>query len=399
MDSKEKRSRRAWGIIVAAFALTSVSMGKMMIISGFSAFSEEFPQIPLVTKQLLISISSLSGIPVALLMGRLSSFVSKKALAISASLLFTIGGLIPIFTRSFAVMFAARCVMGFGMAMCSTLATSVIVEYFTGGLREQLIGYCSAVKSLFGIGFSYFGGILALISWRSAYWMHMIGFVVLIAVLAFLPQDAPARPEGRTANARISITFPVWYYSLAAVLMFVFFSAHGNNIALLFSENRIGTASQAGVASAVFTLGGFLSGLLFHHVYRRMGAATQILGYALAGVSILLMGMTREYGMICVESFAFGLGFYLIIPHQTLLVTGAVTREAYTLAAAIHLGAINLGQVISPFILNGLSQTFFGGGVLGRYLTAGIGLLLMALIAVCREILSRRGYLSHFHVH
>lgn len=396
MNKEAKLTRRELGIIVAAFALTSVSMGKMMIISGFSEFSSEFSDISLVMKQLLISVASLSGIPVALLMGKMVSYISKKTLAIAASLLFAIGGLLPIFTTSFALMFAARCVMGFGMAMCSTLATSVIVEYFSGSLRSRLIGYSSAVKSLFGIGFSYFGGVLALYSWRSAYWMHTIGFVVLIAVVAFLPMNVPSHEtSGKdTPRGDITITFPVWYYSLAAVIMFVFFSAHGNNIALLFSENQIGTSSQAGVASAVFTLGGFLSGLLFHNVYKYLKAYTQILGYALAGVSILLMSMTSSYPMICMESFVFGLGFYLIIPHQTLLVTGAVGKEAYTLAAAIHLGAINLGQVISPFILNGLSQLIFDGGVLGRYFTAGIGLLCMALIAVVRELLLKKGRLS-----
>lgn len=391
MDGKTTLSRSQLGIILAAFALTSVSMGKMMIISGFSGFSAEFPEISLVTKQLLISVASLSGIPVALLMGKMAGYVSKKNLAIAASLLFALGGLVPIFTESFAVMFAARCVTGFGMAMCSTLATSVIAEYFTGSLRSRLIGYNSAVKSLFGIGFSYFGGLLALNSWRSAYWLHGIGFVILLLVLLFLPNERlPGKHDEETVQrANIHITGPVWYYSFAAVMMFVFFSAHGNNISLLFAENRIGSASQAGVASAAFTLGGFLSGLLFHNVYRRLKAATQIVGYVLSGISLLLMGMSGSYPMICMESFVFGLGFYLIIPHQTLLVTEAVSKETYTMAAAIYLGAINLGQVISPFILELLSRAF-PGGVSGRYLVAGIGLLAMALIAVLREWLQSK---------
>lgn len=400
MNGEKKLAPKEIGIIVAAFAMTSVSMGKMIIISGFSEFSSEFADVSLVTKQLLISIASLSGIPVALLMGRMASHVSKKTLAIIASLLFAVGGLIPIFTTSFALMFAGRCVMGFGMAMCSTLATSVIVESFSGNLRSRLIGYSSAVKSLFGIGFSYFGGILALYSWRSAYWLHTIGFVVFILVVVFLPRSVPsAGTPGEEAKAqKPTITLPVWYYSLAAVVMFVFFSAHGNNIALLFSEHQIGTPSQAGVASAVFTLGGFLSGLLFHSVYRHLKNYTQILGYILAGVSILTMSMTFSFALLCLESFVFGLGFYLIIPHQTLLVTSAVGKEAYTLAAAIHLSAINLGQVISPIVLNNLSQCFFGGSVLGRYFAAGIGLLCMALIAAGREFLFRKGRLSRLKV-
>lgn len=390
-----KLTRKQIGIIAAAFALTSVSMGKMMIISGFSDFSEEFASVSLETKQLLISVASLSGIPVALLMGKLVCYISKKKLALIASFLFASGGILPIFTGSFSLMFVARCVMGFGMAMCSTLATSVIVKHFTGSLRSRLVGYCSAVKSLFGIGFSYFGGLLALISWRNAYWMHMIGFVVLIIVLLFLPEEGRENvSESQTrAESKLKITFPVWYYSFAAVLMFVFFSAHGNNISLLFTENHIGTASQAGVASALFTIGGFLSGLLFHLVYKRAGEFTQILGYLLAGVSILLMGYSNFYLLICMESFIFGLGFYLIIPHQTLLVTGAVSQEAYTLAAAIHLSAINLGQVISPVILNRLSEWFLDGGVVGRYIIAGIGLIVMAVMSAVRTIIVKHGKL------
>lgn len=388
MSTGEKLSSRQLGIAVAAFALASVSMGKLMIVSGFSDFSAEFPNISLVTKQLMLSIASLSGIPVTLLMGRLEGRLSQKTQAVAASLLFTLGGLLPIFTDSFAWMFAGRCVMGFGMAMCSTLATSVIAGNFTGQLRGRLIGYCSAVKSLFGIGFSYFGGLLALHSWRSAYWLHLTGAAVLLAVVVLLPrQTTGQRVQAKERGGRL--TAPVWYYSLAAVVMFVFFSAHGNNIALLFTQEGIGSASQAGAASAVFTLGGFLAGLVFHRVYRRAGAWTQLLGYVLAGISILLMSLTRSYPGICGESFVFGLGFYLVIPHQTLLVTSAVGPESYTLAAAIHLSAINLGQVISPFVLNGLSRLLFSDGVPGRYQTAGVGLLVMALLAGVRLCLTR----------
>lgn len=384
--------RKQVGIILAAFALTSVSMGKMIVIAGFSDFSREFESIPLVSKQLLISISSLSGIPVALLLGRMERYISPKKLALVASGLFAIGGLIPIYTGNFELMFIARCIMGFGMAMCSTLSTSIVVEHFTGSMRTKLIGYCSAVKSLFGVGFSYFGGVLATRSWRSAYWIYLLGFVVFAVVLLCLPDKGTQRvslgDSRKKSRQRLSKT--VWYYSFAAMLMFVFFSAHGNNISLLFENYGIGTAMQAGVASALFTVGGFLSGLVFHRIYKRMIEYTQVLGYLFAGFSLLMMSLGGSYGIICVESFIFGLGFYMIIPHQTLLVTASVSKEAYTLSAALHLSAMNLGQVLSPMILNRLSNLCFGEGVLGRYRVAGIGLLAMAAIAVIRVLKNGR---------
>ena len=397
-ERKNILNRKQIGIVLTSFALTSVSMAKMMIISGFSDFSIEFSDISLEIKQLLISIASFSGIPVTLLLGKAVLYFSKKKLALFSAVLFTIGGIAPVFTKSFTAIFIARCIMGIGMAMCSTLSTTVIVEHFSGDLRSRLIGYNSAIKSLCGILFSFFGGLLAIYSWRTAYWLHMVGAMTFFVVIICLPKDIPLKKQKNKNDTigRIHLTFPVWYFSFSAVLMFAFFSVHGNNLSMLFSENGIGSPAEAGTASAIFTFGGFLSGLIFHKIYKRMGEYTQIFGCALAAMQLLLMGFTKYYLLICLECFFFGIAFYLILPHQTLLVTGAVSAVSYTFASAVYLSAINLGQVLSPFILNRLSTRLFYGDVNGRYLSAGCGLVTMSLVGLLREALIRKGKLTLF---
>ncbi len=119
------------------------------------------------------------------------------------------------------------------------------------------------------------------------------------------------------------------------------------------------SVSETGTVTAVFFLAVFLPGFILPYVIRLCRQSTLIVCALVMAAGMLLMGVCRSFGMMCVSAVLIGAGYGVFQPIIYDKSTQIVTEPAkVTLALAIVLAANYLSISATPFIVDGFRDIF-----------------------------------------
>jgi len=153
-------------------------------------------------------------------------------------------------------------------------------------------------------------------------------------------------------------------------------------LAPTLSERGLGGVAEAGMAVALFALGGFLfaavaAPLLRHLSQRRVMQA----GGALAALGLLGVGFAPAAPLLIGACLPIGFGFYML---HTSIQTGVteVAPAARGSAVALHAFSFFLGQALGPVVV-ALGRAGLGMGA--TLVLAAMGVLLLGLVLAGRR--------------
>jgi len=196
---------------IAVLSVFFVQMGVGTITPALANIAAAFPDIPFTTLLLVSTLAVLMSVPATLISGRLAGTVVKyKTLLIVGMILFLGGGVAPYFmaTSSFTAILIVRAIFGIGLGITVPLGAALIISFFDGEERAQMMGLSNVIANVGGILFQLLGGFAATASWELAFLVHGLGIITLILVL-FLPEPAKvpvqAAGEAKTKNAGFGI--------------------------------------------------------------------------------------------------------------------------------------------------------------------------------------------------
>lgn len=87
------------------------------------------------------------------------------------------------FSTSGALVIASRALQGVGAALAAAAAMSLVLGSFSGPDRQRMLGMFAAMAGLGGAFGTVLGGVLTdWISWRSAFWLNVVGGLLLVTV-------------------------------------------------------------------------------------------------------------------------------------------------------------------------------------------------------------------------
>ena len=377
------------GIAAAIFAIAFMQTGNMASSAGFAAMCDAFPGYAPTTLQLALSFPALAGVPVALFAGKFVTWVSKKKLALFACLCFTLGGLGTFFlSTDWVAVLVTKTISGFGFALCSTLATSLLVEYYRGERRGRMIGYKQFVSCGAGMLFSFLGGVLVQFGWQYANLLFVIGFVSFFIIISQLPDTGPVK-EDNGDKAKLKLSKTVIYYGLAILITVIATNTYYNSLSLRVVNEGLGTATNAGTAMSIFTIGGLCAGLAFGRLLPVLKRFTSPLFYVGMAVCITTIGFTQSMLVVYICSFIHGFSFYTVTPHQTLIMCDSVPKTSHTLAIAIYAACIYLGMTLSPMIVIPASSALLSTAISSRYIFAGIAVSVFAVYALVKAAIRK----------
>lgn len=228
------------------------------------------------------------------------------------------------------------------------------------------------------------GGLLAdTLGWRSAFLLlagvFLVAGVLLIATLRRRPELSPRGEggDGLAFLARIrgvlAETRARWLLALVFLEGIAAFGALGFAASHLHRWQGL-SLTRAGLAVALFGVGGLIFAALARLLVRRLGEAGLALGGGtLMGAGFLALALAPTPMGASLGAFVAGLGFYMM--HNTLQINATqMAPAARGTAMAVFAGCLFLGQSVGVGL---------GGLILrlgdSRWLLAGAGLWLLAL--------------------
>lgn len=368
-------------IIIAIVAISFIQGLQYCVSPVLGGIQEHFPDISVSLVQMLITAPALLSMIVSLISGGLVVKISKKKLLIFAGLISGVTGLLPFMADSFWLLFVSRTVYGIGLGLACTLNTAVVAEFFEGDERVSVMGIQAASIGAGMVIITTLGGKLGVLGFQYSYFVNIIGFISMILIAMLLPNTGVTKV---TATEKIRLNKDVLRVSLWGMIEFLFLITFTTNIAMHISGALAGNTSVSGALTGFFSASQILIGLILRYVTKITGKYTlpaAMLSFVLGGV--LLVCFPSSYIVLIVAAVFCGFSQGMFIPQAMVDVAGAVKPVATAMAAACFTCAMNLGQLISPTLLNAVSKIIFGEVTTANvYKVATVGMAVAAVLII-----------------
>lgn len=328
--------------------------------------------------QMLITAPSLLSMVVALVSGWLSLHISKKKLAVFAAFLAGLVGFAPYLLDSFWLLLASRTAYGIALGIAATMNVAVVAEFFEGEARVRAMGVQSAGIGLGMVVVTTAAGLLGNYGFQASYPVNAIGFLCMAVLLVCLPETGC---QTARARSRLRLSGRVFGLDLLTLLEICFITTFSTNIAMHLGGALSGSTSVSGLLSACFSAAQMVIGLALGAVTRITKKHTISVAFLCFTVGAVLLVLFPSNALLLALGALFcGFSQGIFIPSASTEIANAVNPAATALASATFTCAMNVGQLLSPVLLNPLSGAVFGrGNTSNVYLTAAIGATLAAV--------------------
>jgi EmrB/QacA subfamily drug resistance transporter len=350
--SASSSSRSRW------FSLIVLCLGSLMIVLDSTIVNVALPSIK---KDLGFTQTSLAWVVngylltfggFLLLGGRLGDLLGHRRMFIAGIALFTVASLACGLATSQGTLIAARVIQGFGGAVVSAVALSLMVALFTEPEdRAKAMGVFGFVASGGGTLGVLLGGILTdVLSWH---WIFLVNVPIGIAVAVLAMRILPAGERSRDAP-RLDVAGAI---TVTAALMLAVYAIVNGNQAGWTSAQTLGllTASAVLIAGFIALESRVPSPLVPLGLFRRRNLATA------NGVGVLWAGAMFAW------FFLSALYLQLVLGYSPLQVGLAF------LPANLIMGAFSLGLSAKLVMRFGIKPPLTAG-----LLLAAVGLVLFA---------------------
>lgn len=374
-------------IKMGIYAIGLLMMGVIGINSSLATIGAAFPDISQTMIQNLISVPCVAVIPTTLLTGKLMEKFSKKNIVLVGIVCFIVGGVAPAFINSFTGILVMRAILGVGVGICQVVSTALAVENFDGHESQEVQGVLQSAQMIGCAVMVFLGGTLADLNWHYAFLVHLIGIIAFILVVFTIPVNKPIKQQSE--KGKVHLTKKTWIWALFMCVLFVAFQVYNVTFSFLVSEAQLGSATDAGLSVAFFTIGGAIMGILYGKLAQLLKNYCISLACLLLTISFILIANASNMVMCYVGSILFGVAIVTSLPGVFIQAGLSVDTVSAGFAVSVVTCAQNFGQFICPYILNPLSNVLTLSAVNSRTCFM-LGAILSAVLAIIMFIWGKK---------
>lgn len=256
-------------------------------------------------------------------------------------LLSLIGGVLPLFTQNFSLIYFSRFVFGAGLGCYNSLAVSLINDFYDGDEKQSLIGFQSATQSLGSSVATFLAGIFATSNWHYAFAVYFIAFPIMMLFYFVIPETKKTEQNVKQEKQKMNIatlSYAFGLFALLAIVMVVY-----TKIGSLALEQNMQQTNFLGTALSLMTLAGFVSGLAYGRIFKLFRQFTPVVGGILATGSFFLLSIATNMFAVTVYVVVIGFCLSLFIPYIFGALLGSAPKGSETLAVSVGTVGSNLG--------------------------------------------------------
>lgn len=331
--------------------------------------------------QLVMTAPAVMIIIFAPITGLIIERVGNRLCMLICLALYVLSGASVLVTETSHLLIASRLLLGLSGGGLLATSLTLIGNCFSGEARERLLGYATAVSSLFAAGALVFGGALVdQWGWRAPFALYLLGLPVLLtawcSIEAGLSKKEQA-PSGQASGHRQLI--PTWpLYALLIVLTIGMFTPSIQGPFVLESR-AIDNASIRGLIIGMTAIAAFFSAALYGKMRHYLSApAVLSIDACCMGAGLIILAQAQSPTTMMLGCALVGVGAGLSEPAVASLVLQRTPIYVHGLAMGLIVSALNSGQFLNPLIMGqlhnlaGLDNSLL---ILGICL-GGIGLLI-----------------------
>ena len=377
---------------IGFFALFSSTMSKSPILPLFaeSLITSEFEAQFI---GYVIAASTVPGILVSMIAGRLSDMYGRRKLILVSTVIFASAPFFYLFAINIWILMIVRFYHGFSTAIFVPVAMAAIAESYP----ENKGKYISSFSSIILVGrfmAPITGGTILFITTNYYYGVYIacaISGAIALTLTVFFYRDRTTQTEFKDAAKRPSLTIKIFARGIKEVLTHKIilstsivqasqYFAFGiiEAYIILYASSLHFDAWLIGLIPAILTLMLVVFKPLMGYFSDKVGRRLIILlGLLLGGGVSWMVPITINYILVILILCGFGIGMALVVSSTTAYVSDISKKEDYGAAIGTLSTIMDIGQTIGPILSGYILIAFSFGGV---FFMISIVLIISALI-------------------
>ncbi len=355
-----------WAVFNLYIIFICTSIPGLAISPIMGDLTKIFPGTSALETQMLEVGPNFAAIPFVFLGGWIGTKFNNNRLTFWTCLFFGCMGVLFFFVKSMIMLILLSFLIGIAAGILSPLASAFIADMFDGDKRSAQYGYTSATLNLVLMGCVIATGYLAKINWRLPFLIYLLPFVPLFLSKGFGKyitdpsklRNAEAAKQNvpkvhykfsKEVNIKMLVRYCAFYFFITLVI-----AAISLYIPFLFKDSSV-----AGDLTSVLFFGIMASGYRLKwclRILKNWVAVVVILAIAVgsllivvAPASIWLVGVG-----ILIATYFYGIAQ----PAYYNKLSKASSRVALTLTLAWFASMDSIGNVVAPFIIDGVAKVF-----------------------------------------
>ena len=377
---------------IGFFALFSSTMSKSPILPLFaeSLITSEFEMQFI---GYVIAASTVPGILVSMIAGRLSDMYGRRKLILVSTVIFATAPIFYLFAINIWILMIVRFYHGFSTAIFVPVAMAAIAESYP----ENKGKYISSFSSITLVGrflAPITGGTILFITSNYYYGVYIgcaVSGAIALTITVFFYRDRITQTEFNQAAEKPSFTIKIFVRGIKEVLSHKIilstsivqasqFFAFGiiEAYIILYASSLHFDAWLIGLIPAILTLMLVVFKPLMGYFSDKVGRRLIILvGLLLEGGVSWMVPITTNYIWVILILCGFGIGMAMVVSSTTAYVSDLSKKEDYGAAIGTLSTIMDIGQTIGPILSGYVLIAFSFGGV---FLMVSIVLIISALI-------------------
>jgi MFS family permease len=275
-------------------------------------------------------------------------------------------GTAPLYLESLSAIIASRAGVGVAEAFIMTICTSLIADYFSGGLRERYLAHQTMWASIAATLFFGIGGALGEAGWRTPFWMYAVALLLLPVMAIMLwepsPEAAAHSAEGSVAAKRkfpLKTVLSICAVTLGSAIAFYTLPVH-----MGFVLQAIGVTAPAkiGMATAIGSVATVVGAIAFRRLSAFGVPFSLAIAFSSLGGGFLAVSVASDFNAVVIGAVFNGFGAGLVLPTVLTWLMRQLRFEERGRGAGAFTASFFVGQFVCPLIVLGLNKSLGGLG-------------------------------------
>jgi MFS family permease len=216
--------------------------------------------------------------------------------------------------------------------------------------------------------------------WHYGFLSYLFPIFILAITFLYLPEpEKRSVPEGAVSGSKVKLPKAIYWVCLGQVVYSALIFGYVTNISVVIQADKLGSATQAGLAVSIFTTGTFFSGFLFGKIKHKIPTYYLPVAIMVTGLGMAVCYFAPSLIMIFIGSIIGGFAMGIGLPGVFAKVSELTPAGAPPNVGLVVVGQ-GLGGILGPFAFL-FFQGMFNQGI-GKFPLAvsAIGLIVLAII-------------------
>lgn len=194
-----------WTLVFLLLSSMMILMGGAAVAPALPAISQAFPDASEALIAMIITLPALAIACTGFFIGAAVDKFGRLPVLTISLIIFTFAGASGFFLPTLPAILAGRIILGIGIAGIISSTTALITDYYNGPCRVRVLGYQAAAMGIGVLILDTSGGLLAGISWRTAFLIYGIGLFILIGTLITMKEPAREKTVSNRDTPKVRV--------------------------------------------------------------------------------------------------------------------------------------------------------------------------------------------------